>query len=132
MTFTPQFRNCWTQANVFLPYFLLVPSPRAVLFQTMSSGGWFQYTPDVAYVDPRFLEEGSGTSGDDHPHSDIRVGQHFLSSIYRAVTQSPATSISRSSHFRVVDAGSEAGLSAAILPPSVSATEIVGNPVMAD
>jgi phospholipase C len=48
--------------------------------------------PDVAYVDPRFLEEGSGTSGDDHPHSDIRVGQHFLSSIYRTVTQSPAWS----------------------------------------
>jgi phospholipase C len=48
--------------------------------------------PDVAYVDPRFLEEGSGTSGDDHPHSDIRVGQHFLSSIYRAVTRSPAWS----------------------------------------
>ncbi|MDQ1508881.1 MAG: phospholipase [Actinomycetota bacterium] len=48
--------------------------------------------PDVAYVDPRFLEEGSGTSGDDHPHADIRVGQHFLSSVYRAVTTSPAWS----------------------------------------
>jgi phospholipase C len=45
--------------------------------------------PNVSYVDPRFLDEGSGTSGDDHPHSDIRVGQHFLSSIYRAVTTGP-------------------------------------------
>jgi phospholipase C len=45
--------------------------------------------PNVSYVDPRFLEEGSGTSGDDHPHADIRVGQHFLSSIYRAITTGP-------------------------------------------
>jgi phospholipase C len=45
--------------------------------------------PDVAYLDPRFLDEGSGSSGDDHPHADIRVGQHFLSTIYDAVTTSP-------------------------------------------
>ena len=25
--------------------------------------------PEVAFVDPRFLDEGSGTSGDDHPHA---------------------------------------------------------------
>jgi len=48
--------------------------------------------PDVAYVDPRFLGEGSGTSGDDHPHADIRVGQRFLSTIYDAVTTGPAWS----------------------------------------
>jgi phospholipase C len=46
--------------------------------------------PDVAYLDPRFLDEGSGSSGDDHPHADIRVGQHFMSSIYDAITASPA------------------------------------------
>jgi phospholipase C len=45
--------------------------------------------PEVAFVDPRFLDEGSGTSGDDHPHADIRVGQQFLNQIYDAVTQSP-------------------------------------------
>ena len=39
-----------------------------------------------AYVDPRFHDEASGTSGDDHPHADIRVGQSFLSPIYDAVT----------------------------------------------
>ncbi|MCU1429062.1 MAG: phospholipase [Actinomycetia bacterium] len=48
--------------------------------------------PDVAYVDPRFLDEGSGTSGDDHPHADIRAGQHFLSTIYNAVTTGPGWS----------------------------------------
>jgi phospholipase C len=46
--------------------------------------------PDVSYVDPRFLDEGSGSSGDDHPHADIRVGQQFVSTIYNAVTTSPA------------------------------------------
>ena len=45
--------------------------------------------PEVAFVDPRFLDEGSGTSGDDHPHADIRVGQQFLNQIYDAVTRSP-------------------------------------------
>ncbi len=45
--------------------------------------------PDVAFVDPRFLDEGSGSSGDDHPHADIRVGQQFLDEVYRAVTGSP-------------------------------------------
>ncbi len=46
--------------------------------------------PHVAYVDPRFLDENSGTSGDDHPHADIRNGEAFLSLIYHAVTRSPA------------------------------------------
>jgi phospholipase C len=45
--------------------------------------------PNVAFVDPRFEDEGSGTSGDDHPHADIRGGEAFMNSIYRAVTQSP-------------------------------------------
>jgi phospholipase C len=44
----------------------------------------------VAYLDPRFLDEGSGSSGDDHPHADIRVGQNFISTIYNAVTSCPA------------------------------------------
>jgi phospholipase C len=41
--------------------------------------------PNVAYVDPRFLDEGSGTSGDDHPHADIRAGDAFLAEIFFAV-----------------------------------------------
>ncbi|MET8451905.1 alkaline phosphatase family protein [Streptomyces sp. NPDC005209] len=45
--------------------------------------------PAVSFVDPRFLAEGTGLSGDDHPHSDIRVGQHFLNGVYEAVTSSP-------------------------------------------
>ena len=46
--------------------------------------------PAVAYVDPRFLGEEAGTSGDDHPHSDVRAGESFLARIYQAVTTSPA------------------------------------------
>ena len=46
--------------------------------------------PEVAFVDPRFIGAAEGTSGDDHPHADIRNGEAFLDLIYRAVTQSPA------------------------------------------
>ena len=45
--------------------------------------------PAVSFVDPRFIDEESGTSADDHPHSDIRRGEAFMNEIYRAVTTSP-------------------------------------------
>jgi phospholipase C len=45
--------------------------------------------PNVAFVDPRFNDENSGTSGDDHPHADVRNGEAFMASIYSAVTTSP-------------------------------------------
>lgn len=45
--------------------------------------------PNVSFVDPRFLIPPFGTSGDDHPSSDIRAGEAFLTSVYRAVTSSP-------------------------------------------
>ena len=48
--------------------------------------------PHVTFVDPRFEDEDSGTSGDDHPHADIRNGEAFMNSIYRAVTTSPTWS----------------------------------------
>ena len=46
--------------------------------------------PQVSFVDPRFEDEGSGTSNDDHPHADIRNGEAFLNQVYEAVTQGPA------------------------------------------
>jgi phospholipase C len=46
--------------------------------------------PDVSFVDPRFTDEGSGTSGDDHPHGDVRSGEQFLAAVYNAVVSSPA------------------------------------------
>ena len=45
--------------------------------------------PAVSYIDPKFLDEGSGSSADDHPHADIRAGQAFINSVYKAVTTSP-------------------------------------------
>jgi phospholipase C len=45
--------------------------------------------PNVAYIDPRFEDEGTGTSEDDHPHADIRNGEVFLNQIYDAVRTSP-------------------------------------------
>lgn len=48
--------------------------------------------PNVAYIDPVFSGELNGTSGDDHPHADIRAGEAFLQRIYTAVTKSPAWS----------------------------------------
>jgi phospholipase C len=46
--------------------------------------------PELSFVDPRFTDEDSGTSADDHPHADIRAGQYFLNQVYQAVTASPA------------------------------------------
>jgi phospholipase C len=46
--------------------------------------------PHVAFVDPTFIGEDEGVSGDDHPHGDIREGESFLARTYAAITQSPA------------------------------------------
>ena len=56
--------------------------------------------PAVSFVDPRFETEtapvkggpndmGGGTSNDDHPHGDIRAGDHFLAEIFHALTLGP-------------------------------------------
>jgi phospholipase C len=45
--------------------------------------------PQVSFIDPSFLGENEGISGDDHPHGDVRDGEAFLNSIYAAVTSSP-------------------------------------------
>ncbi len=45
--------------------------------------------PQVSFIDPRFEDENSGTSQDDHPHADIRAGEAFLNQVYTALTSSP-------------------------------------------
>src|SRR6202140_2458990 len=45
--------------------------------------------PNVAFIDPRFEDEGRGSSADDHPHADIRAGETFLNQIYDALRGSP-------------------------------------------
>ncbi len=43
----------------------------------------------VSFIDPRFTDEESGTSNDDHPHADIRAGEAFLNQVYDAVRNGP-------------------------------------------
>jgi phospholipase C len=45
--------------------------------------------PAVSFLDPRFIDEATGTSGDDHPHADIRTGDAFLSEAFHAVASGP-------------------------------------------
>ena len=45
--------------------------------------------PSVAFVEPRFIDERTGTSGDDHPFADIRVGDAFLAELFDAVATGP-------------------------------------------
>jgi phospholipase C len=45
--------------------------------------------PNFSVVDPRFEDEGSGTSGDDHPLSDLRAGDAFLSEVFHALSKGP-------------------------------------------
>lgn len=45
--------------------------------------------PAVSFVDPAFQGEDQGTSGDEHPLADIRVGQAYVSDIVHAFLDSP-------------------------------------------
>ena len=46
--------------------------------------------PNVSFVDPGFLISSKGTSNDDHPLSDIRAGDAFLSEVVHAAMTGPA------------------------------------------
>jgi phospholipase C len=46
--------------------------------------------PAVSFVDPIYTILDDGTGNDDHPHADIRNGDHFLSETFRAVAGGPA------------------------------------------
>jgi len=41
--------------------------------------------PNVCYIDPAFDNDGTGTSGDDHPLGDIRLGERFIADAYHAL-----------------------------------------------
>src|ERR1051326_6406150 len=65
--------------------YVSIAEPIADFFTDCAAGT----LPHVTFVEPRFLFEEQGLSGDDHPHSDIRNGEFFLNSIYEAITASP-------------------------------------------
>jgi len=68
------------------PTYLGISAPFSQFLADCASGD----LPEVSFVDPRFEDEGSGTSGDDHPHGDVRSGEEFLAKVYNAVVTSPA------------------------------------------
>jgi phospholipase C len=45
--------------------------------------------PALSFVDPQFEDEDSGTSGDEHPHGDVRAGQAFMADVVHAFMESP-------------------------------------------
>jgi phospholipase C len=45
--------------------------------------------PAVSFVDPAFNGEEQGTSGDEHPHGDVRIGQAFMADVVHAFMESP-------------------------------------------
>ena len=46
--------------------------------------------PSVSFVEPRFVEDSTGTSGSDHPFGDVRRGDAFLADTFHAVASGPA------------------------------------------
>ena len=65
--------------------YISISQPASAFFADCAAGS----LPNVAFLDPRFIDESSGTSGDDHPHADIRNGEAFMNLVYEAVTRSP-------------------------------------------
>jgi phospholipase C len=45
--------------------------------------------PAVSFVDPSFLGEDQGVSGDEHPLADVRIGQAFMADVVHAFMESP-------------------------------------------
>jgi phospholipase C len=45
--------------------------------------------PALSFVAPAFNGEDQGTSGDEHPHGDVRVGQAFVADVVHAFIESP-------------------------------------------
>jgi phospholipase C len=47
--------------------------------------------PDVAWIDPNFVDLGGAvSSNDDHPPSDVRAGQELVLRVFNALVRSPA------------------------------------------
>ena len=59
------------------------PLPTLSFFDTVTQN----LLPNVSFVDPAFDTESNGTSADDHPLADIRLGERFISDVYYALGQ---------------------------------------------
>jgi len=65
--------------------YLSISRPYPEFLLAAATGG----LPAVSFVEPRFVDEASGTSGDDHPHADVRAGDAFLAQTFAAVAAGP-------------------------------------------
>jgi len=74
--------NQYVTASAFGPRLASVIRPIASFYSDAAAGT----LPNVSYVDPDFSMAYTNTY---HPHDDIRNGEAFLSSVYRAVTTGP-------------------------------------------
>ena len=59
-----------------------IPVKTLSFLETVAQG----LLPNVSYVDPAFDTEGNGTSADDHPLADIRLGERFIADAYHALS----------------------------------------------
>ncbi len=58
-----------------------IPVTTPSFIDTVAAGN----LPSVSFVDPAFDTEGNGTSADDHPLGDIRLGERFIADAYHAL-----------------------------------------------
>src|SRR5688572_15316786 len=65
--------------------YLPITTPIELFYADAATGN----LPSVSFVDPRFVGEAEGISGDDHPHGDIRTGDAFLADVFHAVASGP-------------------------------------------
>jgi len=59
-----------------------IPVTTPSFIDTVAAGN----LPNVSYIDPAFDTEGNGTSADDHPLADIRLGERFIADAYHALS----------------------------------------------
>ncbi len=63
--------------------------PSSATFEHFLSDTASGNLPAVSFLDPKFTELDDGLGNDDHPHSDIRNGDAFLSQVFHAVSSGP-------------------------------------------
>ncbi|HEY1569919.1 MAG TPA: alkaline phosphatase family protein [Pseudonocardiaceae bacterium] len=59
-----------------------IPVTTPSFIDTVAAGN----LPNVSFLDPAFNTEGNGTSADDHPLADIRLGERFIADAYHALS----------------------------------------------
>jgi phospholipase C len=58
-----------------------IPVKTRPFLETVAKG----LLPNVSFIDPAFDTESEGTSADDHPLADIRLGERFIADAYHAL-----------------------------------------------